>query len=202
LSGIDDLPGPDELTAYHFLCIAVGSLFLDWANFESSLAAGLKIHLLGRMRSQDRETQMGAARVAAAVYGGQRMKAARDTMKRLAKVEAIDKAAIEFFEDAFAHIGHIEDLRDKLAHQSIQETDQQHVWRLHDIMTTRALAESTFYEINTLAIYYAGLDLKLASQRLSGFLSKDIPFELTPLTWLYKPSMLKLLPRKSGLSPR
>ena len=194
-----------DLTEYQLLCIAVGSLFLNWADFEGGLTAGLKLHLLAQFKSVNKAESNKAARMVAAIYGSQRMKAARDTMKRLASVEDIEPKRVRFAEAVFAHIGNIETLRDKLAHQSLVETPEDHVWRLHDIMTTRALMEPKLYEIKTQALYHAAADVKLAGLRLSGLLDKRSlagRFDLTPPTWQYKASMLKPLPKSKLLPPR
>jgi hypothetical protein len=105
------IPDLDPESPYGVLCKAVGLLFLQWAKLENEMAASLRLHLYRQIRSTSKHGEL-----ASAVYGSMRMKASRDTMKRMAQELDYGEKALAFHHAFFMHIGHIEDFRDKLAH--------------------------------------------------------------------------------------
>lgn len=185
------VPPPDPNSHYGQLCSAVGLLFIQWAKFENEMSASLRQHF----RTQARNTKR-AARLAAVVYGSMRMKAARDTMKRIAQEHEYTPKALEFHEAFFSHIGLIESFRDKLAHQTTMEIEgEEGTWFVTDVATTRSYRNLKAYEFTTNAILAAAQDLVLATVAISSFLKKG-PRRSAPKLppWRYKSSMLKFLP--------
>lgn len=155
------------------------------------MAASLRQHF----RAQARNTKR-AARMAAVVYGSMRMKAARDTMKRIAEAHEYAPKALEFHEAFFSHIGLIESFRDKLAHQTAVEiAGDEGIWLVTDVVTTRSYKNPKAYQFTAEAILAAAQDLVLATVAIGSFLKKG-PRRSAPKLppWRYKPSMLKFLP--------
>jgi hypothetical protein len=136
-----------------------------------------------------------------AVLGSMRLKVSRDMMKRLAVEENFTAESLDYFARIFDHIGHIEHLRDTLAHQKLSQTGDPHTWQLSDYTTTRNVRSKKVYEITSDAVNMASDDLIAATDYLDLFLEKGRdPSSLQQPAWRYKPSMLKLLPKKKGPS--
>jgi hypothetical protein len=191
---------PEKQSAYDDLCKAVGSLFIRWARLENSLAAGLRLHLAERMPAKNQAERLRNMQTVCAVFGSMRLKDSRDTMKRIATEECYAENVMEHFKLVFAHIGHIGSLRDTLAHQQLKPTETPGTWHLTNIATTRTVRSALTYQTTTDAIGFASEDLFNAAAYLDGFMTDD-KFRPMQLAWQYKPSMLRLLPRKNGPSP-
>jgi hypothetical protein len=190
----DDLPAPDH-TALH---TAIGRLIICFSYFEGSLAAHLRLHLAANMPYK---TAQDGTALAAAIYGSMRMKTARDTIKRICAVEETPEPVQQFVDDVFSHVGHIEKLRDLLAHQAVLPTQiTRGRWVSSDLSTTKTLRQIKYYSFTTEAVIAASLDLEvamigLAPKKLKGpKLFEDGFLDLSPLTCRYKQAMLKLEP--------
>lgn len=196
---MDVTPASDPEGQYPLLCEAVGYLFLQWAMLENEMAASLRNHLQRRMRNREK-----GYLIACSVYGSMRMKASRDTMKRIITELDCGPKALNFHQKFFAQIGHIEDLRDKLAHQFVVKANKEYdgVWHTADIVTTRSYTNFKVYEFRTEAIVSAAQDLTAAANMIGQYLPKAARRSAPQLpAWKYKPSMLKLRPRKRRPSP-
>lgn len=196
----------DPPTHYQLFCTAVGRLFLMWARLEGSLAAGLRLHLESRVMPDSKARARRAVQTAAAIYGSMRFSSSRDTMRRIAAQEDFGPKAMQFFDDTFAHLGNVAKLRDLIAHQLLLEEEEEddERWQFTDVTTTKTILDATTYEITTTAVFNAANDAKMASDRLGGFLLMPATgkWDLTPFAWLYKPAMLKPLPKKRPRSRR
>jgi hypothetical protein len=191
---------PDETDALVKFYGAVGSLFINWGILEGEMAAALREQLTSQMRNGSKGIVL-----ACSIYGSMRMKTSRDTMKRIAEEFGYGAKALAFHKEFFQHIGHIEDFRDKLAHQAVMRANKvfDNHWRVSDFTTTRTIKSIKIYEFETDAIFDAAEDLRDAAASISLFLKKGARRSAPQLpTWRYKPSMLKLQRRRSGPSPQ
>ena len=151
---------PEELEHFRDLCTMVGALFITWARLESEMAATLRHFLTYRMRDKHKGLVISSA-----IYGSMRMKASRDTMKRLATELRYGPKLAGFHEAFFTQIGHIEDLRDKIAHNVVKSADEKldgH-WTVSDLATTRTISKYKTYEFESEALVAATTDLKHAA---------------------------------------
>lgn len=191
---------------YRDLCVAAGHLFIMFARLEGTLSAALKLHLANRMSQDDPDPETAA--LPSAIYGSMRFKSARDAMKRIMTTEATPAAAQVFVLSTFEQIGHIEDLRDKIAHHQVVPAYEgaEGYWQVTDAVVTRDVRNPRVWVFDVDAVANAAMDLVQAGKRLGGhrvgsrlFVSPE--FETAPATWLYKPSMLKLVSRNKATSP-
>lgn len=182
---------------YRELCACVGHLFICFARFEGALSAILRLHLANNT-ALDRYESVA---LSSAIYGSLRYKAARDTIKRLLKLQKADKHLIEFIERVFAHVGHIEEFRNKIAHDTIVAVHEEHVtddgfWQVSDQSTTRDIRNPKIYVFNADLVADAANDLVTAATRLGQNVENALLFDglnIEPIPWQYKPSKLKLV---------
>lgn len=186
---------------YTRLCAAMGNLFFCWGRLEGSLATSLRLHLTANLKSSVGDKE--GVRIASAIYGSARFKTSRDLIKRIMSVEDAPKETVDALAGIFAQIGHIEDLRDKIAHQFMLPDDitgQSDLWLITDMTTSKDLQKSTVYTIDVLSIQLAGKDLGRAStllgQQVAGRKLYQESIPLAPVPWLYKQEMLKTERRK------
>ena len=120
-------------------------------------------------------------------------------MRRLAKAEGVPEETNKFLDDLFGQIGHIENLRDKLAHQvtiAAKPTPKapKGYWQVSDQTVTRDLKSIKIYTFDTTAVLSAATDLIAAYSRIGNNKQTKRLFEnlsLEPISWQYKPSMLE-----------
>jgi hypothetical protein len=197
---------PSERDAqYAKLCQAAGHLFIMFGRLEGTLTAALKLHLAMRMKGDP-----GSAEVAltSAVYGSMRFKAIRDTIKRIMHVEQTPEAQAEFVLHVFEQVGHIENLRDKIAHHLVVPAYEGAgaYWQVTDAVVTRDIRKPQVWVFDVDAVERAAVDLVLVERRLGGHLVgaklfTSPEFSTSPVSWLYTPSMLKLVPQSKLKSP-
>ena len=136
-----------------------------------------------------------------------RFKTARDTIKRILAAEGADKPLVDYLEGIFAQIGHVENFRDKIAHQAVTpaHSDMDAFWQVSDLVNTRDLAKTQVWVFETSAVAAGSRDLLLAADLIGRKEVKGGNFgdysDLSPPTWQYKPSMLKLVPRSKLRTP-
>lgn len=183
---------------YRKYCLNVGHLFSGFARLETLLAASLKLHLMRLLDGSCDKNR--SARLAGAIYGSMRFKASRDAIKRVLKAENAPTELTQYVTDIFIQAGHIEDLRDKIAHQQVlpAHDDMDGYWQVSDQASTRDLTNVKFYVFDTIAISSAASDLGLAGECLGKNAIKGPLFagltDFSQPAWRYKPSMLKLVP--------
>lgn len=188
-----------NLDPYGELCLAVGNLILDFAKLENAVSAGLRLHLTFRLEPKKDTDSLS---VAAAVYGSLRLKTSTMIMRRLMVQERAVPVELALFDAVFDHVGHINTLRDKFAHQALSAASGEDDWELSDLVTTRALDSQLKYEIRTADVIAACKDLQKAYDLTKHFLTHpgvvhagDLP---KPPAWQYKPSALRLVRPKRG----
>jgi hypothetical protein len=182
---------------YRELCCAVGNLFITFGRLEGTLSAILRLHLANNF-AEHLSDHEGVA-LSGAIYGSMRFKAARDTLRRLAKAEGTTEKTNAFLDDVFGQIGHIENLRDKIAHQTVIPVPDEHAtpdeyWQVSDQTVTRDIKKLKIYVFNTDAIIAAAQDLVTSAACLGNYSQGKKLFESVvpePVSWRYKPSMLK-----------
>jgi len=189
---------------YRLYCLNVGNLFTEFARLENLLTSALKLHLAFNIGSPE---DVKAMRLASAIYGSMRFKASRDTIKRLLEVEGCPKPRVAFVENLFVQVGHIEAIRDKIAHQMVvpAHSDLGAFWQVSDMVTTRNIQQLKVWVFDTDAVLFAAQDLN----KIGDFLGKrpitnrlfDHIAEFSPPSWRYKPSMLKLVPHSKLKAP-
>jgi hypothetical protein len=165
----------------------------------------LKLHLANRICGNAKAVDDIA--LSSAIYGSMRFKAARDTIKRIMKTEATPKPIENFVLSAFEHIGHIETFRDCIAHQTtVPAIEGRGFWQVTDTITTRTVKDPKVRVFTSDAVVAAALDLVNAANRLGGNLIGDRlyagEFDVSPVSWQYKPSMLKLVPQSKMRNPQ
>lgn len=177
-------------------CEAVGQLLLAFAGVENQLQALLKLHLMQQITTDPDDSKVVG--MVAAIYGSMRFSASRDTMKRIMAVENTPNEHAVFAKDLFDHLGNIQSLRDMLAHQALEMPDGDGPWTLHDVFTTRDTSKPKTFALRTDDLTLAGYDLFAACDRIGGFEAEGTLFsggDTSLVSWLYKPSMLKFLPK-------
>ena len=190
---------------YRKYCLNVGHLFTGFARLETLLSACLRLHLMNNI--DDSGDTNRPARLAGAIYGGMRFKASRDVIKRVLKAEKASADLLQYVTDIFAQAGHIEDLRDKIAHQQVAPAhdDMDGYWQVSDHASTKDLTNIKFYVFDTKIIFDAALDLELVGESLADRPITNRLFagltDFSPPAWRYKPSMLKLVPRSKLTAP-
>lgn len=192
---IDDVQGE----IYLHLCTQVGHLFLTFATLEGVLQTVLKLHMAENISGDSGNTK--AILLAAAVYGSMRFSASRDTIKRIAAAERSDPAKVAFLETLFSQVKAIQHLRDMLAHQQLtRATDRiDGKWRLSNMYTTKTVSKPLIYEFDMVAINAASGDLQVITNRIGQSAVTDslidaVVTDMSPITWRFKSSMLKLVP--------
>jgi len=168
-----------------------------FSNLESVMQANLKLHLARRLRK--RKDESFTMSLAAAIYGSMRFAASRDAMKRIMAVEKTSTQHRAFATDIFQQMGNVQSLRDMFAHQSADRRGSgfPDEWTLCDVFTTKETAKVKTYAVHTDSIEMAALDAMEVASRLSTFEQTPVLFsggDTSPFPWLYKPSMLRLLP--------
>lgn len=183
------------------LYAAGGQLFFHFAALETYLSGCLRFNLTWKIDVREWKDRSGFA---AAVFGSQRFKASRDTVKRIVREEGkLSVEQLSTLDEIMAHFGHIAALRDKLAHQhTIKHPEQPETWLISDVFSTRNLRARQTWLITTQDIRDATYDLHFGREALgdpvgSGTLLIDCPTEQP--TWRYKPTALELLhPEKAN----
>lgn len=133
-----------------------------------------------------------------AVLGGLRMAPARDTIKRLMRVLGMSREEREAVDKAFAHLGEIQFLRDRLAHHFTTHDDNRPgTWVNDDFAGVRELSKWTTIEFTHLTLRAATADLRAIKVYLDGLFCQHItplpginlpPFDLNAFpAWQYKP---------------
>jgi hypothetical protein len=165
----------------------------------------LKLHLANKMGDIPDVERLA---LSSAIYGGMRLTQARDTIKRLAKVEQVDTKTIDFVLDAFSHIAHIQSLRDKIAHQTLAPAFEGAgaSWQLVDSVTTRNVREPKVYVFDIEAVALAADDLNMAVHRITGeaihgHILRGLERDISRIPWQYKQSMLRLVPQSELRKP-
>jgi hypothetical protein len=188
---------PEERDKFAELCAAAGGLFLMWAALESELSATLRYVLTRRMRGKQ------GLVISSAILGSMRMKHSRDAMKRLVTELGYSQRILDFHESFFAQIGHIGDLRDKLAHHMVRPLNGGLSWTVSDLAATRSFSNAKLYEFETESVSFAAHDLADAIVLIEQYFPKGARRSAPQLpSWRYKPSMLKLLTSKKRTSPQ
>ena len=210
MSDIIDRNLDDPDAHYDTLCRVTGQLFLSWARLETNLAANLRQFLTFTMTPGFRGRRFPYD-VSAAIFGSARFKTTRTMITDLVKVTSGNQDVMAFLNTFFTHLGNIEDLRNKLAHQTLTPTTNpvSETWQLSDFVTTKHFGSVKRWTIAPQAIHYAAQDTVTAGTKFLGILVPHVfdryhtlPFNLEQPPWLYKPSMLALQPRKRGPSPQ
>jgi hypothetical protein len=186
---------------YNDFCTCVGHLFITFARLEGTLASLLRIHLSNTLMPSTADHQ--AAQLASALFGAMRFKAARDTLRRIVTVRGATPEVEGFLDGFFAHLGHIENLRDKLAHLMVvpSEDPAEGYWQVSDVTVTRNLKNLKVFVFDTSAVHFAAADLVTAAHRLGGGKFSELDpstLDISPVAWRYRQEMLKLVPLKSG----
>tara|TARA_R110000824_G_scaffold400891_1_gene609762 strand:+ start:833 stop:1462 length:630 start_codon:yes stop_codon:yes gene_type:complete len=188
---------PELNEEYRRLCLAVGHLMVGFSRLESVMTTILKLHLALNMGEHKDKRALA---ISSAIYGSMRYTASRDTMKRLIIPERVAKHKVDFLTKLFAQIGEIQIFRDRIAHQLMTPStrDLGGFWQINDMVTTRNVAEPKIWVFDTEVVMKVANDIVKISNRIGSvdvtatLFSGDM--DLSPISWQYKPSMLKLIP--------
>lgn len=182
---------------YQNYSLNLGHLINTFGRMESLLTSALKLHLAMNIGSP---TDTRAMQLASAIYGSMRLRAARDTVKRVLDADDAPTARRARVEKVFEQLGHIESLRDKLAHQIVTpaHSDLGAYWQVSDHVTTRKLKQIKVWVFDTAAISHAAADLDKAAHFLGAMPISDRLFshldEAALPNWKYNASMLREVP--------
>ena len=183
---------------YRELCTLVGHLFIAFARLEGTLSSILKVHLAQQI---DQSETVESIALSSAIYGSMRFKAARDTIKRIASSEENSKESLDLALKIFAQVAQIEDFRDKIAHQQMTPAydGASAYWQITDVTSTRDIRNPKVYVFDSDAVGAAAEDLLIAGSRLGKNSTKTsilsgLSSDLSPVSWHFKSSMLKLVP--------
>lgn len=178
-------------TRYWQLYIATGRLFLDFAKLENTVSSALRLHLCRQFEDDSRR----AIALASAIFGSQRFKASKDVIKRIMASEKAGDPATKFVAGVFEQIGHVEKLRDLLAHQAIIHSEASDHWIIADFATTKDVDNYRLYAITDYAIECAADDLRNAAKRLvtadGAKLYVQDDLDRSPIAWRYKHTELR-----------
>lgn len=182
---------------YQLYSLHLGHLVNTFGRMETLLMSALKLHLAMNIGSP---TDVRAMQLAASIYGSMRFKAAKDTVKRILEVEEGPAQRRKIASEVFEQLAHIEDFRDKLAHQIVTaaHSDLGAFWQVSDHVTTRKLRSLKVWVFDTVALKYATSDLEAAAQLLghkpvTNQLFDHLDHAELP-KWSYKSSLLKVVP--------
>ena len=131
-----------------------------------------------------------------AIVGSMRMSPAKSTVQRILRVQNASKVRQDIVEKAFAHLGHIERLRNRLAHNRtvLRGTDERHAFVNYDFASATELSKSEFIAFQPMTIRLASEDLAAITQLVDDLMSMHhgtIPDANLQLpTWRYKPDAL------------
>jgi len=202
-------PDEDVNDQYRYLCLAVGHLFISFGRLEGVLSSILRLHLANNIADLDKANSLV---LSSAIYGSMRFKSARDTVRRLAKSEGVSPEMDTYLDSIFSHVGHIENLRDKLAHQAVVPVHPDHLtqdgdWQVSDQTVTRDIKNPKVYVFSSDLVTDAANDLIAAADHLGVRVEKKLfeNIKIEPLSWLYKPEKLKHVPLgklRAQLKPR
>ena len=189
------IPGLRALRNYSMV---TGFLFYNFANVEAMLSRAVKTFVAQSLVDKE-DNYFDRVMLSGAVIGSQRFTGLRDLYKRLQSLQGRDPDRDAKTNAIFSHLGDIQWLRDRLAHQtSLQATKPYDGrWLNHDLFTTKAILEPRPILVHAEDINSAGIDcskayipleLALIGKRIDGKAFTDADAQLP--SWLYKPSAL------------
>lgn len=198
---------PDETLGdeYRIYCGNVGHLFAGFARLETTLTSTLKLHLAINIEEPGTPRAM---KLASAIYGSLRYKASRDAVKRILTAESASKEMVAYIEAVFAQVGHVENLRDKIAHQTVSaaHNPKDGLWQVSDVVNTRDLVKTQVWAFDTTAVGAAANDLFLAEAIIGGRYVSGKLFagltDLSPPAWRYRQTMLRSVPQSRLIAPQ
>lgn len=131
-----------------------------------------------------------------AIVGSMRMSPAKNTVKRILRVQNASKERLALVDKAFAQLGDIEWLRNRLAHNRtiLRGSDERHSFVNYDFASASEATKSEFIAFQPMAIRCASEDLVAITKLVDDLMSMhhgSIPDdELALPTWRYKPALL------------
>lgn len=170
--------------------LALGEFNNAFTGVEHLLVCSIKNTLQREMKADADEWLLSAA------LGGMRMSPAKDTVKRLLRVQSASKEIRDCVDKAFAQLGDIQWLRDRLAHHLtlLRGTDEKHMLINLDYASAREPEKSEFIGFMPIVLRAASEDLvaiKALIDTLMCIHHGIIPGEKVEIpSWRYKPSML------------
>lgn len=175
--------------------LAVGALHHAYTELEHELTC-----LIRNVITQGRESLVGY-RVAVAVLGGMRMSPLKDTINRLLRAIGADAARKQAVADTFAHLGNIQFLRDRLAHNFTRpDGDRPGIWINDDYAAVREVNKNRTLEFPVTLVTAAAADLAAMKNFLDPLFNDYVTlphdydrtlFDPNAMpTWRYKPSLL------------
>lgn len=167
---------------------AYGEFFYVYTDVEHYLNV-----IIRRVAFKHTVDEPESKRLIAAVTGGSRMSPAKDTMKRIMRVLKADKGTRVHVDGLFAQLGHIQWLRDRLAH-NLTEIEQGPPFFNFDFALIREVDRAEDVAFGIEAIEAAVEDLHFIGGELlsldEALLPTGKPRPFRPLAWRYKPELL------------
>lgn len=168
----------------------LGEFYNAYTGVEHHLVCCIKNTLSKEMRDEKNEWLINA------VVGPMRMSQAKDTLKRIFRLQKVPAERKRLLDQLFAHLGEIEWLRNRLAHNTTQlrGSDAKHALFNFDFASAKEEEKSEVVVFMPIAVRAAAEDLvaiKGAVDDLVSMVHGTIPSsDLKLPAWQYKPSML------------
>jgi hypothetical protein len=192
-----------EQRAFGQYFVVLGEFYNAYTSMEHMLTCAIKNTLSRQMKDDGQEWLVNA------IVGSMRMAPAKDTVKRILRVEKADRKKQEALAAAFAQLGDIEWLRNRLAHNRtlLKGDDKRHMFINVDFASAKEEGKSEFVGFQPATIRAASEDLVAITKLTDDIMSMhhglipDAPLQLP--AWRYKPSLLtRRRPKSGGNRPR
>ena len=170
--------------------LALGEFNNAFTGVEHLLTCCVKNTLSREMRDDRNEWLVNA------IVGSMRMSPAKDTVKRILRVQGAPVARRLFVDKVFAHLGDIQWLRDRIAHNAtlLRGDDQKHMLISFDFASAREAEKSEFVGFMPPVLRAASHDLVVIKALIDDLMSMhhgSIPeTDLKLPAWQYRPSLL------------
>lgn len=170
--------------------LALGEFNNAYTGVEHHLTCCIKNTISREMKDDRSEWLINAT------IGGMRMAAAKDTIKRILRVQKATEGRRKLVDKMFAHLGDIEWLRNRLAHNVtlLRGNDDKHMLINFDFASAKEEEKSEFVGFMPVVLRRASLDLHAIKTVMDDLMSMhhgSIPDAELPLpAWHYKPSLL------------
>lgn len=178
----------ERVFAEYFL--ALGEFNSAYTGVEHHFTCCVKNTLSREMKDDRNEWLINA------VVGSMRMAAAKDTIKRILRVQCSPAPRRQIVDKAFSHLGEIEWFRNRIAYNAtlLRGTDAKYMLINFDYASAKEAEKSEFVGFMPIVLRAASIDLHAIKAVIDDLMSMhhgiipDGSIELP--SWHYKPSML------------
>ena len=186
----------DRVFGEYFL--ALGEFNTAYTGVEHHFTCCIKNTLSRQMRDDKNEWLINA------IVGSMRMAAAKDTIKRILRVQSAPPSRRALVDKVFAHLGELDWFRNRLAYNAtlLRGTDERHMLIHFDYASAKEAEKSQSIGFGPIVLRAASIDMhaiKAMTDDLMSMHHGTIPDgEVALPAWQYKPSVLVRHRPKSG----